>query len=99
MQQIQKEVRQFVIENFIFDGSDQTFSNDDSFFERGLLDSMGVLTLVEFVRDKYGVAIEDDELLPENWDSVNRIAAFVQARVSAIVAAESGTAEVVQNLS
>ena len=99
MQQIQQEIRQFVIDNFIFDSSDQAFSNDDSFFERGLLDSMGVLTLVEFVRDKYGIAIQDDELLPDNWDSVNRIAAFVQPRLSTMVAAQGGAAEVVQNLS
>ena len=85
MHQIQQEVRQFVTENFIFESDHRGFSNDDSFFETGLLDSMGVLTLVEFVREKYGIAIEDGELLPENWDSVNRIAAFVNARVSMAV--------------
>jgi len=88
MQQIQQEVRQFVIENFIFESDNRGFSNDDSFFETGLLDSMGVLTLVEFVRDKYGITIEDGELLPENWDSVNRIATFVNARVAPAVAVQ-----------
>ncbi len=82
MQPIEQEVRQFVIENFVFESDNRDFSNDDSFFDTGLLDSMGVLTLVEFVKGKYAIAVEDDELLPENWDSVNRIANFVQARVS-----------------
>ena len=82
MQQIEQEVRQFVIDNFVFETSGTGFSNDASFFDTGLLDSMGVLTLVEFVREKYGITVEDDELQPENWDSVNRIATFVQARLS-----------------
>jgi acyl carrier protein len=93
MQQIEQEVRQFVIENFVFDTS-RGFSNDDSFFETGLLDSMGVLTLVEFVREKYGIAIEDDELLPENWDSVNRISTFVRARVRPQTASQEDFAQV-----
>jgi acyl carrier protein len=82
MQQIEQEVRQFVIDNFIFDNDNHNFSNDDSFFDTGLLDSMGVLTLVEFVKEKYGISVEDDELLPENWDSVTRVANFLQARLS-----------------
>jgi acyl carrier protein len=81
MHQIEQEVRQFVIDNFVFETSNGDFSNEDSFFDSGLLDSMGVLTLVEFVQEKYGIAIGDDELLPENWDSVSRIASFVQARL------------------
>jgi acyl carrier protein len=81
MQPIEQEVRQFVIDNFVFETGNGDFSNDDSFFDTGLLDSMGVLTLVEFVREKYGIAIEDNELLPDNWDSVNRIATFVQSRL------------------
>jgi|SRR5579863_4810445 len=98
MQQIQQEVRQFVIDNFIFESDNRGFSNDDSFFDTGLLDSMGVLTLVEFVKDKYGIAIEDGELLPENWDSVNRIAAFVQGRLTPAMAAQASPAAIAQNL-
>ena len=89
MQQIEQEVRQFVIENFVFENDNDDFSNDDSFFDTGLLDSMGVLTLVEFVREKYRISIEDDELLPENWDSVNRIATFVQARLHPALGSQS----------
>lgn len=94
MQQIEQEVRQFVIENFIFESDGRAFSNHDSFFDTGLLDSMGVLTLVEFVKEKYGICVEDDELLPENWDSVSRIATFVQARVSPALASQSSPAQI-----
>ena len=98
MQKIQQQVRQFVIDNFIFESDNRGFSNDDSFFETGLLDSMGVLTLVEFVRERYGIAIEDGELLPENWDSVNRITAFVQGRMAPAMVTETVPAGIAQNL-
>ena len=94
MQQIEQEVRQFVIENFVFESDNRSFSNDDSFFDTGLLDSMGVLTLVEFVKEKYGISVEDDELLPENWDSVNRIATFVQARLSPALVSQGSPARI-----
>ena len=98
MQQIQQEVRQFVIENFVFAGDGRGFSNEDSFFDTGLLDSMGVLTLVEFVTTKYGICVQDNELLPENWDSVNRIAAFVQGRLTPAIVAQDNAVEVAPNL-
>jgi len=75
--EIERELRNFVIDNFLFGQADETFSNDDSFLEKGLIDSMGILTLVDFVKDKYTIVIEDDELIPENWDSVHRITLFV----------------------
>ena len=77
MEQIEREVRQFVIDNFLFGEGEAQLSNDDSFLEKGLVDSMGILTLVEFVKEKYSIAIQDEELVPEHWDSVERIAAFV----------------------
>jgi len=78
---IEKEVRSFVVDNFVFGQADETFSNTDSFLEKGLIDSMGILTLVEFVREKYSLLVEDEELVPENWDSVQRIADFVERKL------------------
>jgi acyl carrier protein len=54
---------------------------------------MGVLTLVDFVKEKYGIPVEDDELLPENWYSVNRIASFIQSRIGLVEAAQHNVAE------
>jgi acyl carrier protein len=70
-----------VIDNLLF-GQDESFSNADSFLGKGLIDSIGILTLVEFVSDKYVIAIEDEELIPDNWDSVQRIARFVQNKLT-----------------
>lgn len=84
--EIERELRSFVIDNFLFGQADEAFSNADSFLEKGLIDSMGILTLVEFVKDKYSIVVEDEELVPENWDSVERIAGFVQKKLGVAVA-------------
>jgi acyl carrier protein len=81
MADIEQEVRQFVIDNFLFDQDNGHFSDDDSFLENGLVDSMGILTLVEFVREKYSIPVEDEELRPEHWDSIRFVARFVQNKL------------------
>ena len=83
MQEVAQEVRSFVVDNFLFGEGDGKFSNEDSFLDNGLIDSMGILTLVEFVKEKYNIPIEDEDLVPDNWDSVQRIASFVQSRLAA----------------
>lgn len=74
--EVEQVVRTFIIDNFLF-GQDGQFSNNDSFLDNGLIDSMGILTLVEFITERYNFAVADEEILPENWDSVSRIAHFV----------------------
>jgi len=80
--EIEEELRNFVVDNFLFGQTNEPFSYDDSFLEKGIIDSMGVLTLVDFVREKYAIVIEDEELIPENWDSVRRITRFVDNKLS-----------------
>jgi acyl carrier protein len=82
MEDIAQKIRMFVVDNLLFGQGDGRFSNDDSFLENGLIDSVGILTLVELVRETYAISVKDEELVPENWDSVHRIAAFVQTKLS-----------------
>jgi acyl carrier protein len=93
MQQLEQEVRQFIIDNFVFENGNGGFSNEDSFLETGLVDSMSIMTLVEFVKEKYAISIEDEELVPEHWDSVSRIASFVQSRLSLVEASQQNVAD------
>ena len=81
MDQIERELRQFVVDNFLYGEGEEQLSNDDSFLEKGLVDSMGILTLVSHVQEKYGINVADEELVPENWDSVSRMAGFVQSKL------------------
>ena len=73
-------VRRFILENFLFDAEESTLRNDDSFLEQGIIDSTGVLELVEWLEETFTIKIADDELVPENLDSVDRITAFVERK-------------------
>lgn len=79
---ISKELRQFIVENFLF-GRDNSFSNEDSFIEMGVLDSTGVLELIAFLQKRYSIKMEDEEIVPENLDSIHRISVFVTRKLQA----------------
>lgn len=57
-----------------------SLKDDTLIFENGLLDSMGLLFLIEFLKDKYGMEVTDEELNPENFESVNRIVSFIESK-------------------
>ena len=82
MNQTADSLKAFIKENFLF-GKEITFSDDDSFLDMGLIDSTGVLELVNFLEDTHGIKIEDHELVPENLDSINLIVQFVESKQSA----------------
>jgi acyl carrier protein len=71
------QVRKFIFDNFLFDASEEDLGNDDSFLDQGIIDSTGVLELVEWLEDTFDITVDDEELIPENLDSVNQLAAFV----------------------
>jgi len=70
-------IRKFIFDNFLFDAAEEDLGNDDSFLEQGVIDSTGVLELVEWLEDTFDIAVDDEELIPENLDSVNQLAAFI----------------------
>lgn len=77
MSEIHQKIRTFIFENFLFDAEEDSLSNDASFLEQGIIDSTGVLELVEWIEETFEITIEDDELIPENLDTINLIADFV----------------------
>lgn len=81
MSNIASILRAFIRENFLY-GSETTFSDDDSFLEFGLIDSTGVLELVAFLEKRFHVRIADDDLVPNNLDSINNLVRFIEARLS-----------------
>ena len=85
--QIETAVRQFVAEKFMFGQGGDKLSSETSFLETGLIDSTGVLELVMFIEDKYRVKVGDEEMLPENLDSIRAIAAYVTRKLAARTAA------------
>jgi len=70
------QIRAFITKNFyVPDGT--TIADDASLLEHGVIDSTGVLEVIGFLEDNFHVTVEDTEMLPENLDSIDRIAAFV----------------------
>lgn len=73
-------VKKFVIENFLF-GDGEDLQEDTSFLYEGIIDSTGILELIFFLEETYSIKIEDDELVPENLDSLNNISKFLEIKV------------------
>ena len=74
------KIRDFIFENFMAGESEETLDNDSSFLEKGIIDSMGVLELVAFVEETYGIEIDDDELTPDNFDSVSKLVSYIRRK-------------------
>lgn len=81
MKAIQQTLRNFVNENFLFGQGADSFADDDSFLENGIIDSTGVLELVTFLESEYKVSIADEELVPDNLDSINRLVDFIERKL------------------
>ena len=81
LESVRHDVRQFVLANFVFGDASPIPGDDDSFLETGVIDSTGVLELVAFLEERFAIRVSDEELVPENLDSMNRIAAFVCRKV------------------
>lgn len=78
-----QEIRKFIFENFLFDADESALGNDDSFLEQGIIDSTGVLELVEWLEETFAFSVDDEELIPENLDSVNLLAAYIAGKKAA----------------
>jgi acyl carrier protein len=77
MNQLKTELRKYITENFLFGQDNAILTDDVSFLEQGLIDSTGILEIVAHLEQTYGVSVEDEELIPMNFDSVNNLAAYV----------------------
>jgi acyl carrier protein len=81
MNTIASTIREFVITNFLFGQDAGRLTDTESFLEGGIIDSTGVLELVAFLEQEFGIAVGDRELLPENLDSVQNAASFVARKL------------------
>jgi acyl carrier protein len=80
-------IRKFIASSFMYREGVESLEDTDSFLEKGLIDSTGVLELVFFIEKTFGVKVNDNEVLPENLDSIERICAFIQRKLAPVSAA------------
>ena len=77
---IAEQIHSYIVENFLL-GDEGELTPSDSLLESGVLDSTGVLELVEFLEETFGIEVANEDLVPENLDSVNNVAAFVARKL------------------
>ena len=80
---VEETIKNFILSTFIIEESPAPLGNDQSFLESGIIDSTGMLELVSFIEEQFGIKIEDEELVPANLDSVNNVVGFINRKLGA----------------
>ena len=80
---IEQKLRDYILENFLFTDDQSALNNEDSFLDKGIIDSTGILEVIYFIEDEFSIKINDEEMLPENLDSVKNIVNFVTQKQNA----------------
>ena len=78
-----KELKEFVINNFLF-GKGESLENDTDFFDKGIIDSTGTLELVSFIEENYNISVLDNELIKENLSSLTKVNEYVKSKLASI---------------
>jgi acyl carrier protein len=77
---VKNKIRTYILENYLFTGDPTALADDDSFMELGIIDSTGMLELIFFIEETFGIKIEDSDMLPANLDSLNRLETYIHSR-------------------
>ena len=78
--EIKKEIKEYIAKNLLFSNDGYGFTDDASFLEEGIVDSQGVMELVMFVEDQFKISVADEDITPDNFDSVQLLADFVRRK-------------------
>lgn len=73
-------LRGFIVQNFLYGDATVSLAENDSFSERGIVDSTGILELVAFVEESFKISVADEEILPDNFDSLAKLVEFVRRK-------------------
>ncbi|MCS6840435.1 MAG: acyl carrier protein [Roseiflexus sp.] len=79
---ISSQIRSYITHNLLFGDEGFVYSDDDSFLERGIVDSLGVIELVSFIETQFGISVADHELTPDNFDSVKKLSEYVVRKLA-----------------
>ena len=80
MSETKAKVRSYILENYLFTDDESELNSADSLLEKGIIDSTGVMEVIMFLEEEFGVAVEDDEMVPENLDSVDNLVRFIHVK-------------------
>ncbi|MEE9616129.1 MAG: acyl carrier protein [Anaerolineae bacterium] len=80
MRNVEETIRTYIAENMLFSDDGYPHSDSASFLEEGIVDSMGILELMMFVEENFHITVEDEEVVPDNFDSVSKMAAYIRSK-------------------
>lgn len=73
-------LRKFILENYLYTEDESALKDNDSFLDSGILDSMGILEVIDLLNEAFSIEVEDDEMIPDNLDSINDLLAFIKKK-------------------
>ncbi len=78
--EIEAKLRNYILENYLFTDDQSALSNDESFLDKGIIDSTGILELIFFLEEEFAIAVAPEEMIPENLDSVSNVIKFLESK-------------------
>ena len=81
---IDHAVRQFIVERFLYGDHSAPLADEDSLLDKGIIDSTGVLELVAYLQSEFGIEIPDEEIIPDNLDSIAKLTRYIQHKQSRV---------------
>ena len=80
MKSVEDMIREYITQNILFSSNGYPFEDDTSFLENGIIDSMNVMELVMFVEEKFHIKVKDEEIVPDNFDSIACLSSYVKSK-------------------
>ncbi len=80
MEDVKGEIRSFIADTILFSSKGFPYKDDASFLENGVVDSMNIMEIVMFTENKFGVIVQDEDIVPDNFDSVERLASYIEKK-------------------
>lgn len=77
---VEQKIRDYILDNYLFTDDQSALSNEDSFLDKGIIDSTGIMEVIFFLEEEFGIQVQDEEMVPENLDSVKNIVSYIERK-------------------
>ena len=77
---IEQKVKEFILDNFLFTDDNSALANEDSFLDKGIIDSTGIMEVIMFIEEQFGISVSDEEMIPDNLDSIKNIVRYINEK-------------------
>jgi len=77
---VEQKIRDYILDNYLFTDDQSALSNEDSFLDKGIIDSTGIMEVIFFLEEEFGIQVDDEDMVPENLDSVKNIVSYIDRK-------------------